>query len=234
MLKKGISNLVTAGRLTLAGVAAVSGYWFLLRPRALHWGASEEETRRTLPGDELIPNPKLNVTHAVTINAPVEKVWPWLVQIGQGRGGFYSYEWIENLMGLNIHNADHILPEYQNLKAGDRIKLAPNGFAIPVAILEPNRALVLHGDTRQGGEGAPPMKPGDYFSTVWGWHLFPVNGGAASSAPATRIIERWLLDWTPSLQNSLFMHAFLEPGAFIMERKMLLGIKERAETFSLN
>lgn len=207
-----------------AGITAgVTAYVKIARPWFLHWGSTDEEVTRALPGDDLLPTAKINATHAVTVDAPPEQVWPWLIQIGQGRGGFYSYDWIENAMGLDIHNTDHILPEYQTLQVGDKIPLAPDGFGIPVAILEPERTLVLHGDTRTGGTGTPPMKPGEHLAVSWGFYLEPLPEGK------TRLIERWKADWTPTLTNNVFYRAFLEPGAFVMEHKMLLGIKERAE-----
>lgn len=211
-----------AGLATL-GAAGVAAYVSVIRPWHLRWGADGDEIRRSLPGDELVPAPKLNATHAVTIHARVEQIWPWLVQLGQGRGGFYSYDWIENLMGADIHNTNRILPEYQNLKVGDRIPLAANGFGVPVAICEPGEALVVHGDTRLDPKAIPTMRPGDFFAVSWGWFLQPVDRDTA------RLVERWRADWNSSVQNFLFMRLFLEPGAFLMERKMLLGIKERAE-----
>ena len=90
----------------LGAAGALAAYVFLVRPWHLKWGATDEETKMILPGDELFEHPQLNATHAITINAPVKKVWPWLVQIGQNRGGFYSYTWLENLVGCDMHNAD--------------------------------------------------------------------------------------------------------------------------------
>lgn len=90
---------------------------FLRRWRC-RWGATDEEVKRTLPGDELVPAPEWQWTHAITINAPPEQVWPWIVQMGQGRGGFYSYEALEDLVGCKIHNASRIVPEWQDLKVG--------------------------------------------------------------------------------------------------------------------
>jgi hypothetical protein len=145
------------------------------------------------------------------------------VQLGQGRGGFYSYEFVENALGADIHNNDRIMPEFQDLKLGDQIPLAQGGFGIPVALIDPPRTLVLHGDTRVDPHGLPGLRPGDFFNGVWGWHLEPIDDAT------TRVIERWLADWNPSVQNFVLMRAFLEPGAFIMSRKMLLGIKQRAE-----
>ena len=206
----------------VAGAAAWAAYEYLLHPWYTRWGATEEELRTPRPGDELLPDPKINATHAVTVRAPAEAVWPWLVQLGQGRGGFYSFEWIENMLRADLQNTDRILPEYQTLQVGDEIPLAKGGPGVPVAILEPRKALVLHGDTRTG-EPFPNMKPGDYLAVSWGFYLDERPDGT------TRLVERWLSDWNDSLQNRVFYRLFLEPGAFIMERKMLLGIKERAE-----
>jgi hypothetical protein len=216
-------RILTSIAALVAACAAV--YALLIRPRHLRWGASGDEIAQPLPGDELVPDPKLNATHAISIQAPPAQVWPWLAQIGQGRGGFYSYDWIENAMGLEIHSSDNILPEHQDLQVGDVIPLAPDGsMGLPVAILEPERALVLHGDTRIPDQiSGPPMRPGDYMATTWGFYLFAQADGG------TRLVERWRSDWAPRLSNTFFYHLFLEPGAFLMERKMLLGIKERAE-----
>jgi hypothetical protein len=206
----------------IGGLASV--YFTLIRPWHLKWGATTEEVDRALPGDEFVPEPRLNVTHAVTIRAPLDQVWPWIAQIGQGRGGFYSYEWIENLLGADIHNADRILPEYQNPQVGDKLPLAQDGFGVPMAIVEPRRALVVHGDTRGDPKVMPGLKPGGFFNIVWGWHLDSID------AETTRLVERWRADWNPSLGTWIYMHLFLEPGAFIMERRMLLGIQRRAES----
>lgn len=224
---KALIIAIITGLVTIT--AAIAAYILVLRPRHLRWGATDNEVDRILPGDDLVPNPRLKATHAVTVQAPPNKVWTWLVQLGQGRGGFYSYDWIENMMGLDIHTADRILPEFQTLEVGDVIPLAPDGFGVPVAMVELERALVLHGDTRQPGSGeAPVLRPGDYFSVSWGFYLFERPGGT------TRLVERWQADWNPAFHNNLFYRVFLEPGAFIMERKMLLGIKERAESLQSN
>ena len=226
--KKPFSCLASGLAAGLAvGAAAVGLYAFVVRPWHLRWGAEDDEVQRGFPGDEFIPNPKLNTTHAVSIQASPSQVWPWLVQIGQGRGGFYSYDWLENMAGLGIHSANQILPEHQDLKVGDGIPLSPDGFDFPVAILEPEQALVLYGDTRQDAFAEEAvMKPGDYMTATWGFYLQEQPGGA------TRLVERWRADWNESPLNTVFYRAFLEPGAFLMQRKMLLGIKERAESAS--
>src|SRR5690242_12108634 len=120
-MKGGFMNRGTAFKLISAGSlgAVAAAYAFLLRPWHLGWGATEVEQEELLPGDDLFPNPKHQATHAITIQAPVTDVWPWLVQIGQNKGGFYSYTVLENLMGCDIHNAKKIVPEWQSLRAGD-------------------------------------------------------------------------------------------------------------------
>jgi len=222
---KRIFAILIGIKLAIAG--AIAAYAFLVRPWHLRWGANDEEVDLELPGDDLIESPKLQATHAIDIQASPAEVWPWLVQLGQGRGGFYSYDWIENSMGLDIHTTDQIIPEYQKLEPGDVIPLAPDGFGVPVAILEPEKALVLHGDTREDGPGeAPVMKEGDFMAVSWGFYLFDAPDGA------TRLVERFRADWNEAPHNTLFYRVFLEPGSFVMERKMLLGIKERAEAHS--
>jgi hypothetical protein len=197
-------------------------YLMVIRPWHLKWGTTSDEAQLPLPGDEFVPDAQINATHAITIAAPIDRVWPWIAQIGQGRGGFYSYDFLENLMGLDIHTADQILPEYQDLKVGALIPLASDGFGVPVAIVEPPYTLVAHGDTRVGKDG-PPMRPGDYLNVSWGWYLNRIDDHT------TRFVERWRAEWGPGLLNQIAYRVFLEPGAFIMERKMLLGLKQRAE-----
>ena len=197
-------------------------YLMVIRPWHLKWGATEDEVNRLLPGDELVPKAKINATHAITINAPIEQVWPWIAQIGQGRGGFYSYEAIENALGLDIHNADRILPEFQNPQIGEQLPFAQD-FSVPYAIVDAPRALVVHGDTRTESVEMPGLRPGDFLAVSWGWYL------EASDAHTTRFIERWRAAYGPGLLNTVLYRLFMEPGAFIMERKMLLGIKARAE-----
>ncbi|MGL4647793.1 MAG: hypothetical protein ACRC1H_00185 [Caldilineaceae bacterium] len=224
--------LVSAKVALLAGSVVLYFGW----GRAWHrrWGATDNEVATPLPGDDLVPNPRINVTHALTIDAPPSAVWPWLVQMGQGRGGFYSYTWIENLLKADIANSNRVLPEFQNLQVGDVVPLAaaskdlPGGISFPVALLEPQQLLVLHGDTRLGdGAGAPPVKPGTFVNTSWGFYLFPAEDGHR-----TRLVERWRVDYTPSDENKVVWSVGMEAGAFIMQRRMLLGVRERAEALA--
>lgn len=220
-----VKHTRTIGGILLAGAAGIAAYWLAIRPWHLRWGASDAELRRPLPGDERIPNPKLEATHAITIHAPAAAVWPWLAQMGQGRGGFYSYEWIEHLMGADIHNSHRIIPALQTLKVGDTMPFV-EGDGPQVQAIEPGRFLLLGGTIDARSEGPMALKnapPDAYFSVSWLFFLDPIDD------QTTRLIERFKLDWNPSLQNTLAMRAFLEPGSFVMEQQMLRGIKERAE-----
>jgi hypothetical protein len=194
----------------LGAAGALAAYVFLIRPWHLRWGATDEEVTMTLPGDELVEHPQLNATHAITINAPVEKVWPWLVQIGQNRGGFYSYTWLENLVGCDMHNADRIVPAWQDLKDGDEVWLHPKVPPLRVLAIEPERAIVLE--------------------KSWGFFLRPVDENT------TRLIIRGRGDINPDFKNAILnlilWRGVFEPAHFIMERKMLLGIKHRAEALA--
>ena len=200
----------------LAG-AAFAAYLSAIRPWLLHWGAAVP--RASFPGDDLVARPRYVATRGVTIAAPPAAIWPWLVQIGQGRGGFYSYDWLENLVGCDIHSADRILPAFQRLAVGDRVRLEPEGrFDLTVAAVEPERALVL----RTPGNPEENLAASVPFAS-WAFILEPINGRT------TRLIARWRADYAPSLAGRLANHYLLEPIHFIMERKMLLGIKARAE-----
>ncbi len=203
-------QIYTGAALAGAGAGALAAYVLGVRPWHLRWGATDEEVSERLPGDEMVEHPNVEATHAITISAPVEEVWPWLVQIGQDKGGFYSYSWLENLAGCRLHNADRILPEFQQLKAGDTVRLHPQAPPLPVLICEPPRTLVLGNNM-------------DYPGT-WGFYLKVVDEGT------TRLVIRGRGDWKPGLMSRLGGYVLFEPAHFIMERKMLLGIKSRAES----
>jgi hypothetical protein len=133
------------GGLGLAMVAA--SYPSVFRHRCLTWGAMPDEIARRLPGDELLESANIVSTRAISIDAPPSAVWPWLVQMGSGRGGAYSYDWIENLLGLDIHSADEVLPEFQDIKVGDAFPLGPPGGPLMrVQVLDPERSLAFRLD----------------------------------------------------------------------------------------
>ena len=204
---------------SVEGVALIAFHLLtpFLRPYRARWGTTDNELSRVLPGDELVPNPKWQYTHAITIDAPAPEVWGWLVQIGVGRGGLYSYEGLENLAGCNLHNANQILPEFQHLKAGDEIKIHPKAPGMKVAIVETGHYILIHNDNRSTNV------PG-YIHTTWLLYL------QALDPTTTRLISRGRNDYSPELGNKLWMGPLLvEPMGFVMERKMLLGIQRRAE-----
>jgi hypothetical protein len=185
-----------------AGAATVLGtYQLWIQPWQHRWGAADEEVGRAMPGDDLLPGASGTTTRAVTITAPPERVWPWLVQLGYGRGGWYSYDWIDN---DGHSSADRILPEQQQLQAGDQILMLP-GMGPRVREVEPNRYIVA----------------GDQEAGTWCLALYPTPGGC-------RLISRWRVDW-PLTPATAFWVLLSDPGAFIMERKMLKGIKSRAQ-----
>ena len=210
---------------TLEGVARIAGTLLaapLLRRGYNRWGATEEEVRAALPGDELVPTPVLRSTRAVRIEAPPTAVWPWLVQIGQGRGGLYSYDALENFVGCDLHSADAILAAHQRLAPGDLVRLGPPGYpCFEVASVDPGRSLVLVGaDPRTERAPATPIEA-DAAGATWQWVLHGTDGGAA-----TRLVSR---QRNAHPAGRRMMWRIVEPIGFVMERRMLLGIRDRAE-----
>lgn len=214
------------GFLAATAAAATTTYCLAVRPWMTRWGATEQETQRTLPGDELLSNPDMTVTRAITINGTPADIWPWLLQIGQDRGGFYSYDWLENLFGLDIHTADDIVPEYQDLEVDDFVAFAPqNGAGMMVAAIEPERALVLFAPDPHFAEALQQQanEPGFEMEGSWAFVLEPLD------EQSTRLIVRLRINHSPSALASTLITTLLEPTHFIMERKMLKGIKDRVE-----
>lgn len=195
----------------------------LQRRRYNRWGATDSELAGGMPGDELVPDPQLGYTRAITIAAPPSRVWPWLVQIGQGRGGMYSYDGLENLARCDIHSVDRVLPECQSLAAGDLIRLGPPGYpCFRVADLDAPHSLVLVGaDPAEPNLAATADSPGGI--ATWQWQL------RGLPADRTRLLVRQRLTYPPSPRSMGLMWHLVEPVAFVMERRMLQGIKDRAE-----
>jgi hypothetical protein len=194
-----------------AGAAVTIGpavYLLFFRRWCLTWGARDDEGAAKLPGDELLPDAGLVTTRDLTIDAPPSAIWPWLVQMGSGRGGAYTYDWIENLLGLNMHSASEILPQYQHLQVGDELPMGPGRPGMTVEVLDPPRTLAVRVADQ---------------NWVWIFALVP-------EGESTRLISRNRIA-TAALApvGRLFYTVFMEPGSLVMERKMLLGIKQRAE-----
>ena len=198
--------LITA--FAIVTVAAL--YWFPLRRWTSRWGTTAEDRARVMAGDALLPHPSFSYTHAVTVDARPDDVWPWLVQIGYQRGGLYSYDWLDRLFGfLDRPSATRILPEFQDLAVGDRIPMG-QGPSWPVAVVEPCRALVL--DMRN--------TPG--FDWVWQFGIYAIDERHTRLVSRSQVRPTTVWAW-------LFTVLAIEPSGFIMTRRMLLGLKERAE-----
>ena len=183
----------------IATLTATAGYAGLLRPLMRRWGATNAELARELPGDDACPDPGLEQTHAISIDAPADKVWPWIAQLGQDRGGFYSYTILENLAGCRMRNADRSHPEWQQRSVGDTVLLHP-ASGLKILRFEPGRAIVFEG----------------------GWALAVEPDGP----DRCRLLARFRF---PRGAASVAYALLLELPHFLMERKMLLEIKRRAE-----
>jgi hypothetical protein len=184
-----------------------------LRTRSLRWGASAEERIMALPGDEFVARPDLTATRALTIDAGADAVWPWIAQMGQGRGGFYSYDLLENLIGCDIHSADRVVPEWQSIAVGADVNLHRE-FALTAALVEPGQALVLRGAVPVGRMPAP-------FDFSWAFVVRGKPGGPTRLLVRERYgYTRW---WSPLLVEPV------ELISFIMSQRMMRGIKQRAQ-----
>ena len=183
-----------------------------------NWGTSKDELMQQFLGDAIIDVPKMVSTKSIRITAEPKQIWPWLVQMGQGRGGFYSYERLQNLVGLQMENADQIIPEYQDTAIGDIMKLSPQGGG-EVIVMEENQAIVLYADEKQMIN--PNIKE-SRFSTTWLFYLEHKDGGESKLYSRGRYRFKGII-------IGVMMRIFLEPITFVMERKMLKGIKKRVE-----
>jgi hypothetical protein len=200
------ASLALGGVYVLAATSA--------RPWMERWGSSCKERAQALPGDELVAEANQQ-THAVTINAPPDEVWPWLVQMGQGRAGFYSHDRLERLAGAAIRNADKIHPEWQTLAVGDLMRtyrplprFEPLGWY--VAVLEAGRELVVHEPQRNG-----------VINSSWALVVEPLGD-------RTRLLSRWRFR-RRGVADALFRRLVFDPLHFIMETGVLRGVKVRAE-----
>ncbi len=194
---------VSAG-LVIAGAAAAV-YFRVLRPWHLHWGATAEEASGEVAGDELMSAADIVATRVVEIGAPPSAIWPWLVQMGPGRGGAYTYDWIERRLGIDIRNTDRVIPELQHLKVGDEIPMP--GYTMRVEQLDPGQAMVVRSSNH---------------AWVWSFELRPAG-------ERTRLISRNRFDTSALPLKDKLAYPVIEPGSWVMERKMLLTIKQRAE-----
>jgi hypothetical protein len=211
-------------RLARTTAALGAGYvamLFVNRRWHQHWGATDDEIRRPFPGDELIRKSKLDSTHGITVNAPVEQVWPWLMQLGyEGRAGFYSYDRLERLIGAR--NTNRLNADIRPLREGDQVPFYP-GMPLIVAKVDPPHALVLW-QVASGGKAVDPNGPWgeDYVAWSWAFVLEPAD------VDATRLLTRMRVDYRPATKW-VPVQLVLEPAHFVMGRRQLLGIRERVE-----
>lgn len=218
------SAMLAGGGAAIIGAAAAA-YWFIIRPRHLRWGATNAEGSRRWPGDELVAQPRTRAVHAVTIATPPDRIWPWIMQIGRDRGGFYSYTWLENLIGADIHNVYRLMPEVPERRVGDTVWMGPQDrfggqarMIVGKIVRERAVVLVLPADAeRVQNEGRAP-------GGVWSFALEPLHDGT------TRLVMLSLGAETASRSSRVAELLFWEPAHFVMERRMMLTIKRLAET----
>jgi hypothetical protein len=215
----------------IAAVVAGLVYALVIRPWHFRRGATDAEVRRSLPGDDLVPDPKCGYTHAITINTPASEVWPWLVQIGYKRAGWPSHDFLHRLMGIagcmddERRSAKRIIPELQDLKVGDAVEIAP-GMGYVVEGLEPEQALILQSrldiGKGQSFSSSEPL-PEKFLVSSWVWLLEEID------ETTTRLIVRVRSDYTPGLISTLSAQIPNELGSLVMQPKTLQVLKQRSE-----
>jgi hypothetical protein len=213
-----VIGLAVVSALVASGVV----YFAFVRPKVRGWGLDPHEAELPLPGDELIDEPSHIETRGITIHAPVSKVWPWLVQMGFGRAGWYSYDMMDSKS-----SAGDILPEFQTLAVGDIMPTHPGGGFL-VKVVDPERALVLYTDTdllrTQAGREEKESYP--EIQASWAFYLQPEDGG-------TRLIERFRARTPGSGPATAVLGEIMGTGIVLMTRKQMLSIKERVERLEL-
>jgi hypothetical protein len=206
-----------------AGMIAAALLTPFLRRRRLIWGAGAATADRSFPGDDLVARPRWAWTHAIDIDAPAEAVWPWVSQIGADRAGFYSYQWLENLVGCQIRNADEIHPDWAH-RAGGSLLLHPKALPLQIVAVEDGRSLIAYMAPTQSLSGGGPAPGTRWMAASW---LFLVQSRRADRC---QLISRYRCVTSNDLASRLqFGAALIEPISFAMDRRMLIGIKQRAE-----
>lgn len=190
-----------------------------LREARSHWGLDAADAARSYRGDDLVADPRWSWTHAVVIEAAPHQIWPWIAQLGADRAGFYSYQWLENLAGCALHNAEAIHPEW-SIHEGDDLRLHPEMPPLEVVLLDPGRCLVAHAppDANARAERRP------WANVSWGFYLQPID------MTHTRFVSRYRCDTSDDIAMRISLGpALIEPIGFAMDRRMLLGVKARVE-----
>ena len=227
-----MNTLKTVIRSAIAVSVAGLAYALAIRPWQLRRRATDADVRRSLPADDLVPDPKCGYTQAVTIKTSASEVWPWLVQIGYKRAGWYSHDFLHRLMGIagsvddKRGSAKRIIPELQDLRVGDVVEIAP-GMGYVIAGLEPEQALILHmrldSGKWQSVASSDPL-PEKYLSSSWVWFL------EETDERTTRLIVRVRSDCSPGMLSTLSTRISNELGRLVMQPKTLRVLKQRAET----
>jgi hypothetical protein len=193
---------------------------FLRRARS-HWGVDEETANRAYPGDDLVETPRFGFTHGVEIGAPAASVWPWIAQIGADRGGFYSYQWLENLVGCEVRNAETIHPEWE-ARVGESLVLHPDPKAPRLRIVAVERPRYVVAFAEPDAQARALGKA--WAAASWLFFLEPLGDHRC------RFISRYRASCSDDLATRLaFGPTLVEPVGFAMDRRMLLGVKERVE-----
>lgn len=211
-------------RVGLALAAVLGGYAVAVRPRLLRWGATEAEVNADYPGQQLIPGGDRSATMAVTIDAPPSAVWPWLVQMGYRRGGWYSWDHLDN---WGAESADRLHPEWQEVAVGDRLPSMPDDAAWwEVAALDRERFLGLRASMDLRGRPFDPAarRPRFYTDSLWGFLLEELPGGR------TRLVVSGYWSMRPRWAKAAMSFAFLEPAHWVMQMRQFANLKRLAES----
>lgn len=216
-------TMTFASKLSGALGLVLSAYFLVFRPRLLRWGATHAEVAQPYPGAELIPGGRRSATMAITIDAPPARAWPWLVQMGHDRAGWYSWDRLDN---FGKRSAERIHPEWQTIKLGDRFGAMPDGSMWwDVAALEPERFLGLRMSLDLRGHPFDPAGPPPPYSTdsLWGFLLEPLPGGR------TRLVVSGYWAFRPRWLQPLMSALFIEPEHWIMQTRQFTNLKRRVE-----
>jgi hypothetical protein len=215
--------MMSARRLAVLLGLSACAYALAVRPRLLRWGATEEEVRRPYAGSEVVPGGERGATMAVTIDSPLSQVWPWLVQMGCDRAGWYSWDRLDN---GGVPSSEQIHPEWQELSLGDHLASTPNGSAwFEVAALEPGRFLGLRASFNLRGRPFDPagLRPRFFSDSLWGFLLEELPEGR------TRLLISGYASARPRLVQTIGNLLFWEPAHWIMQRRQFANLKRRAE-----
>jgi hypothetical protein len=206
-----------------AGVIAAALVTPFFRTKRLVWGAGTATADRTFPGDDLVANPRWAWTRAIDIDAPAEAVWPWVAQIGADRAGFYSYQWLENLVGCQIRNADAVHPEWAH-RTGGSLVLHPKAPPLQIVSVEDGRSLLAYMAPTESLSGATQAPAARWMKASWLFLIQPRRPGRC------QLISRYRCATSNDRASRLqFGAPLIEPISFAMDRRMLIGIKQRAE-----